>query len=123
MKRLVDRQKFTSTPLGRTVNCVIIDEKTGHRQVSAPRGVNIPIQGGCAEAIMIALRLAHERLQNSGSPARLLAAVHDEIVLEAPQEAIDAVRAGGRFADWRRAFASREATPAKRRRSLAIAPI
>lgn len=36
---------------------------------------------------------------------------------------IDAVRAGGRFADWRRAFASREATPAKRRRSLAIAPL
>jgi radical SAM superfamily enzyme YgiQ (UPF0313 family) len=36
---------------------------------------------------------------------------------------IDAVRGGGRYADWRRAFAAREATPAKRRRSLAIAPV
>lgn len=36
---------------------------------------------------------------------------------------IDAVRAGGRFADYRKAFSNREATPAKPRRSLAIASV
>lgn len=36
---------------------------------------------------------------------------------------IEAVRAGGGFSDYKRAFASREATPVKPRRSLAIAPV
>jgi len=42
---------------------------------------NIPISGRCADAMLLALQLAHARLQ--GLDAHLVASVHDELLVEA----------------------------------------
>jgi len=52
---------------------------------------NAPIQGSSADIIKLAMVQLHRRLGESGLPARLLLQVHDELVLEAAPEALEAV--------------------------------
>jgi len=52
---------------------------------------NAPIQGSSADIIKLAMVQLHHRLSAQGLPARLLLQVHDELVLEAAPEALDAV--------------------------------
>ncbi|MFQ6539982.1 MULTISPECIES: DNA polymerase I [Aphanothece] len=52
---------------------------------------NAPIQGSSADIIKLAMVQLHRRLQETALPARLLLQVHDELVLEAAPEALDAV--------------------------------
>ncbi|QCH14489.1 DNA polymerase I [Synechococcus sp. CB0101] len=53
---------------------------------------NAPIQGSSADIIKLAMVQLHHQLAASGLPARLLLQVHDELVLEAAPEALEAVR-------------------------------
>ena len=46
------------------------------------RSRNLPIQGGCADAAMIALTYVDDRLFNAGIDGGPVAWLHDEIVLE-----------------------------------------
>ena len=52
---------------------------------------NAPIQGSSADIIKLAMVQLHQRLGEGGLPARLLLQVHDELVLEAAPEVLDAV--------------------------------
>ncbi len=52
---------------------------------------NAPIQGSSADIIKLAMVQLHRRLGESGLPARLLLQVHDELVLEAAPEVLEAV--------------------------------
>jgi DNA polymerase-1 len=52
---------------------------------------NAPIQGSSADIIKLAMVRLHHALQIQGLPARLLLQVHDELVLEAAPEAVEAV--------------------------------
>ena len=52
---------------------------------------NAPIQGSSADIIKLAMVQLQHRLQAAELPARLLLQVHDELVLEAAPEALDAV--------------------------------
>jgi DNA polymerase-1 len=54
---------------------------------------NAPIQGSSADIIKLAMVQLHQRLAESGLAARLLLQVHDELVLEAAPEALDALLA------------------------------
>jgi DNA polymerase-1 len=54
---------------------------------------NAPIQGSSADIIKLAMVQLQHRLATSGLSARLLLQVHDELVLEAAPEALDAVLA------------------------------
>ena len=53
---------------------------------------NAPIQGSSADIIKLAMVQLHRELQAAQLPARLLLQVHDELVLEAAPEALEAVR-------------------------------
>ncbi len=53
--------------------------------------VNTPLQGTAADLIKVAMIRIHEKLK--GLQAKMLLQVHDELVLEAPPEEVDAVRA------------------------------
>ena len=50
-----------------------------------------PIQGSSADIIKLAMVQLQRELATAGLPARLLLQVHDELVLEAAPEALDAV--------------------------------
>jgi DNA polymerase-1 len=52
---------------------------------------NAPIQGSSADIIKLAMVQLHHKLAASALPARLLLQVHDELVLEAAPEALEAV--------------------------------
>ena len=54
---------------------------------------NAPLQGSAADLIKIAMARLHRALSTGGLSARLLLQVHDELVLEAPVEEVDAVSA------------------------------
>jgi DNA polymerase-1 len=53
-------------------------------QVLFTLACNAPVQGSCADVLMIAIRLVHNRLLRAGFPTTegLIACVHDELILE-----------------------------------------
>jgi DNA polymerase-1 len=51
----------------------------------------MPIQGTAADIIKIAMIRLHRALRQQGLRARMLLQVHDELVLEAPDEEVEAV--------------------------------
>jgi len=53
--------------------------------------MNSPLQGSAADLIKIAMIRLHRALAADGSGAAMLLQVHDELVLEAPESAVDAV--------------------------------
>ena len=71
------------------MNCYDVDPDTKNLRFKPNRALNVPIQGGCAEALMVALPLAYDGLRGSGLSARLIAAVHDEIVFECAEADVE----------------------------------
>jgi DNA polymerase-1 len=61
------------------------------RQGIERQAINAPIQGTAADIMKIAMVRLHERLRSGGFAARMLLQVHDELVLECPQQELDDV--------------------------------
>ena len=59
--------------------------------LSFPQMCNLPIQGICADALMRAIILVNDRLGEAGIGGGLVAAVHDELLIEVTED--DAQRA------------------------------
>jgi DNA polymerase-1 len=89
-------QGFVDTLLGHRRYFPIFGLKSRvNRQVeqrSEREAVNHPIQGTAADIIKIAMIHLHARLK-LGYQSRMLLQVHDELVLEVPEEEIDEVKA------------------------------
>ncbi|MFM7389793.1 MAG: DNA polymerase I [Vampirovibrionales bacterium] len=68
------------------------------RQFAERASFNTPIQGTAADLMKLAMIRLQHRLQAEQSPARLLLQVHDELILEAPPEAVEATLASIRWA-------------------------
>ena len=54
--------------------------------------MNSPIQGAAADIIKIAMIRVHDRLMEEGLKARLVLQVHDELIVEAPEEECERVQ-------------------------------
>jgi len=54
--------------------------------------INTPIQGTAADLIKIAMINIHSRLKREGYKSRMLLQVHDELVLEVPEDEIGAIQ-------------------------------
>ncbi|MGC9348816.1 MAG: DNA polymerase I [Anaerolineae bacterium] len=59
---------------------------TRRRQAAVRMAINTPIQGSAADIIKLAMIRLHGRLKDVGLGARMLLQVHDEVVLEVPQQ-------------------------------------
>ena len=98
-KRKAREDLYVETLLGRRRNFPILaasatDSRTRMMQAAAEReAVNHPIQGTAADIIKQAMIDVHRRLAEGGYQARMLLQVHDELVLEAPEDEVEAVSA------------------------------
>ncbi len=62
------------------------------RQFGERVALNMPIQGTAADIIKLAMVAVYRRLKAEGLRARLLLQVHDELIVECPQEEAERVR-------------------------------
>ena len=92
VKRQVREDGYVATPLGRRRYIPEINASNFNVRQGAERAaVNMPIQGGAADIMKLAMIKVHKRLGESGLRTRLLLQVHDELMFEAPMGELDAV--------------------------------
>ncbi|WP_297442443.1 DNA polymerase I [Acidocella sp.] len=85
---------FVLTPFGRRVWVPKIGDKIPALRAYAERAaINAPLQGGAADIIKRAMVKLPGALRAAGLSARLLLQVHDELLIEAPQDEAEATAA------------------------------
>ena len=62
------------------------------RQAAERAAVNMPIQGGAADIMKLAMIRVHRQLKESAMRTRLLLQVHDELVFEVPSDEVETLR-------------------------------
>jgi DNA polymerase-1 len=83
-----ERTGYVSTIFGRRRYIQAINSRNKTEKAGAERvAVNAPIQGSAADIVKTAMLNLDKALAVSGSPARLLLQVHDELILECPKDA------------------------------------
>jgi len=94
-KALATRQGYVETLLGRRRYFpeLQLGSKAPHtvRQSAERMAINAPIQGTAADIINIATIHLHRALRERGLRARMILQVHDELVVEAPDEEVATV--------------------------------
>ncbi len=96
-KRLARERGYVETLLGRRRYFPVLrTQATGQaanaiRQAAERAAINHPIQGSAADIIKIAMIRLHAALKASGHRARMVLQVHDELVLEVPDDELAAV--------------------------------
>jgi DNA polymerase-1 len=81
------------TLLGRTRKMAEISSSNYMVRQSAERASqNMPMQGGAADIIKLAMLKIEKRLESEGYKARLIMQVHDELIIDSPQSEADKVR-------------------------------
>jgi DNA polymerase-1 len=101
VKRYMDRtrelareQGFVSTVLGRRLYLPEIKARNAQRRQYAERSaINAPMQGTAADIIKLAMIDVDAWLTRDAVAGRLIMQVHDELVLEVSEAAVDAVQA------------------------------
>jgi DNA polymerase-1 len=88
-------QGYVETLLGRRRYFPIFASEESGRQASIQRraaereAINMPIQGTAADIIKLAMIQLHDALREEGLRSRMILQVHDELVLEVPEEEAD----------------------------------
>ena len=62
------------------------------RQAAQRAAINMPIQGGAADIMKLAMIRVHHRIQEASLRTRMLLQVHDELVFEVPADEVDDLR-------------------------------
>lgn len=89
-------QGYVETLLGRRRYFPILKNRSGSpadRQQAERAAINHPIQGTAADIIKIAMVRLHAALAEQGLRSRMLLQVHDELVLEVPDDELKAAAA------------------------------
>ncbi|OIO70132.1 MAG: DNA polymerase I [Zetaproteobacteria bacterium CG_4_9_14_3_um_filter_49_83] len=89
---LAREQGYVETLLGHRVYVHDINSSNGMSKAYAERtAINAPLQGSAADIIKVAMINLHQKLQSSGSGARMLLQVHDELIVECPNQYVDEI--------------------------------
>lgn len=88
------RDGLVTTLFGRRRLLPGLNSKRWNERAAAEReAVNTVVQGTAADIMKLAMLAVHRRLRTDGHQARMLLQVHDELLLEVPDDEVDAVRA------------------------------
>lgn len=92
--RVQAREKgYVETVFGRRLWLPEINSSNHNRRQGAERAaINAPMQGTAADIIKLAMIAVHEWLTKEALRSKLIMQVHDELVLEVPDEEIDIVK-------------------------------
>jgi len=92
-RALARSQGFVETVFGRRLYLPDINSRDRQAQQYAERSaINAPMQGTAADIIKRAMIKVHKWLAVEAAPAHLVMQVHDELVLEVAESAVDRVR-------------------------------
>ncbi|MCD6682190.1 MAG: DNA polymerase I [Burkholderiaceae bacterium] len=87
------RNGYVETAFGRRLWIAEINSPNGPRRSGAERAaINAPMQGTAADLIKLAMIAVQRWIERERMRSRLILQVHDELVLEAPEYELDAVR-------------------------------
>ncbi|MDR2881369.1 MAG: DNA polymerase I, partial [Azoarcus sp.] len=93
VKMLAREQGYVETVFGRRLHLPDINARQFNRRQAAERAaINAPMQGTAADLIKKAMIAVYRWLSDSELQSRLVLQVHDELVLEVPEEEIDTIR-------------------------------
>jgi DNA polymerase-1 len=94
-KALAARQGYVETLLGRRRYFPELEagSKASHqaRQAAERMAINAPIQGTAADIIKIAMIRLHRALEDRGLRSQMILQVHDELIVEAPDDEVVAI--------------------------------
>lgn len=91
-RQLAHQQGYVETLRKRKLYLPEINATNLQRQKAAERAaINAPLQGTAAEIIKMAMINIDDWLQKSGSKAKMIMQVHDELVFEVPEEELEVV--------------------------------
>ena len=86
---------YVETVFGRRLTLTDINGGNGPRRAGAERAaINAPMQGTAADLIKLAMIAVDKWLATSGLSSKLIMQVHDELVLEVPEDELAQVRVG-----------------------------
>lgn len=86
-------QGYVSTVFGRRLWLPEIKSPNGPRRAAAERAaINAPMQGTSADLIKMAMIEIQKWLRDNGLNTRMIMQVHDEVILEVPQDELDKVK-------------------------------
>jgi len=93
IKLMARTRGYVSSLLGRVRQIPDINSQSMMRKQAAQRmAINMPIQGTAADLMKLAMIKIYEALQENNYTGRLLLQVHDEVVLEVPDQELDPTR-------------------------------
>jgi DNA polymerase-1 len=94
-REMAREQGFVETVFGRRLYLPDIRARNQQlRQYAERSAINAPMQGTAADIIKRAMIAVHDWLVRGRPGARLVMQVHDELVLEVPEDAVEAVERG-----------------------------
>jgi len=93
IKEQAKEKGYVETLLGRRRYFPRLSTTTDYnlRRREEREAINAPIQGTAADIMKLAMIEVADKLKESGFSSRMLLQVHDELVLEAPEEEIDPI--------------------------------
>ena len=84
---------YVATPLGRRRYIPDIGASNYNvRQAAERAAVNMPIQGGAADIMKLAMIRVHHCIEEASLRTRMLLQVHDELMFEVPMEEVDTMK-------------------------------
>jgi len=92
IKEIAREQGYVSTLFGRRRWIPELQARNSALRGAGERmAINMPIQGTAADIVKIAMIRLYERLMATGSRARILLQVHDELLLEVPRDELSTI--------------------------------
>ena len=93
VKATTRETQYVETVMGRRRYLPDINASNFNVRGAAERmAINMPIQGTAADIMKLAMIRVHRRLEEEKLRAKMLLQVHDELVFEAPQEELEAIK-------------------------------